>query len=198
KKRETIEDTEESEHTEKTKNRERKTEKTQGPIRLCDRYPSLVLCLSRCSPSVSVSSTLFLFCFFLFVFLCVISVLSVTLWLVLRVGLLQKAAFEHFLGPVELGLPHHLGRAVEQAVAELFQRVAAHVRALVAGAGDARHGVVAVLRRLGFELPHHVRLGGDEDVLRPGQRSDVAQHRLGAADEVAVLADVRRALRVGD
>ena len=52
---------------------------------------------------------------------------------------IQQAALQHFAGPVEFRLPVDLRRAVRQAVAELFQRVAGHVRALVAGAGDARH-----------------------------------------------------------
>ncbi len=60
----------------------------------------------------------------------------------------QQAPLQHFLGPVELRLPGDLRLAVRQAVAELLQRVAGHVRALVARAGDARHRMVAVLRVL--------------------------------------------------
>ena len=88
------------------------------------------------------------------------------------------------------------GRPVGEAVAEVFQGVAGHVRALVAGAGDAGDGVIAVPRHGVLQLPEHVRLGGDEEVARVVEPGDVPDHRLGAADEVALLADVRRALRV--
>src|SRR4051812_36515721 len=50
---------------------------------------------------------------------------------------LEQTAFEDFLCPVEFGLPGYLGLASCQAVAQLLQRVAGHVRTFVAGASDA-------------------------------------------------------------
>ena len=57
---------------------------------------------------------------------------------------------------------------------------------------------VRVLRVAPLQLPHHVRLGRDEELGRLRVRPDVLDHRLGAADEVRVLEDVLRALRVRD
>src|SRR4051794_23294188 len=56
----------------------------------------------------------------------------------------EQAALEHLAGPVEGRLPEDLRRTVGHAVAELFERVAGHVRALVAAAADAGHRVEAV------------------------------------------------------
>src|SRR4051794_679645 len=69
----------------------------------------------------------------------------------------QQTPLQHRAGRAELGLPGDLRAAGRQAVAQLFQRVAGHVRALVAGAGNARDRQVAVARELALELPQHVR-----------------------------------------
>src|SRR5262245_24782406 len=60
----------------------------------------------------------------------------------------EQTPLHHFAGLVELRLPGDLRPAGRQAVADLLQRVAGHVRALVASAGDPRHRVVAVPRGL--------------------------------------------------
>src|SRR5262249_51809536 len=58
---------------------------------------------------------------------------------------LQQAPLQHLAGPVELWLPGDLRVAVLHAVAHLLQRVAGHVRALVARAGNTRHRMIPVL-----------------------------------------------------
>ena len=65
-----------------------------------------------------------------------------------------------------------------------------------ARAGDPRHRVVAVPREAALELPKHVGLGGHDEVARLREAGDVLNHALGAADEVAVLADVLRCVGV--
>src|SRR2546423_415426 len=87
--------------------------------------------------------------------------------------LFQETALQHFAGAIEAWLPADLGGAELQAVADLLQGVPRHVWALVAGAGNAGDRMIAMLRELAFELPHHVRLGGDEEVGRLRVGGDV-------------------------
>src|SRR5262245_58361830 len=62
------------------------------------------------------------------------------------IWLLQQALLQHIASPLEILLPVNLRRASGQAVAQVLERIAGHVRALVAGARDAGHRMIAMLR----------------------------------------------------
>src|SRR5260370_40849773 len=103
---------------------------------------------------------------------------------------IEQTAFQNYACLFELRLPGDFRRALEQAVADFFQRVARHVRALVASAGNARDRVIAMPWMLALQLPKHVRLGRYQEILGVRKAADVRDHRLGAADEIRMLADV--------
>ena len=109
----------------------------------------------------------------------------------------------HVEHPLErhAGAVHDLRRKLDprlevaQRDVELLERVERHVRAHVAvavavAARDADEGLV---RRRLLHLVDDVRLGRDEDRLRPGELEREVEDRLGRADMVGMVDDVRRA-----
>src|SRR5207245_2584559 len=92
---------------------------------------------------------------------------------------LQQAPLHDFAGAVKLRLPRNLRLPRREAIAQLLQGVARHVRALVARARDAGHWVIPVLREFGLQLPKHVGFGGDQKVHRRLEAADIAEHSLG-------------------
>lgn len=111
---------------------------------------------------------------------------------------IKQTPSEHFFRFVELRLPVDFRRASLHAIADLFQRVAGHVRTLIAGARDARYAEIRVLGEPRLQLPHHVRFRGDEERRRCFDLADVLNHRLGAADVICVIQNGLWAFRVCD
>src|SRR5579871_1392666 len=111
---------------------------------------------------------------------------------------IQETALQNFSRPLELRLPSDLGESLGQAITQALQRVASHVRALVAGTSDSWNGMIAVLWRFALELPHHVGFRGHQEIGRELEPSNVANHCLRPANEIAVFPDIRGAFRVCD
>src|SRR6266480_4857465 len=112
--------------------------------------------------------------------------------------LVQQALLQDLACSGELRLPSDLRRACGEAVTQLLQRIEGHVGTFVASACDAGYRMVAMLWKLVLQLPHHVGLGCDQQVGRLSKAENVLNHRLGAADKVAMLADIGRAFGMSE